>query len=73
MHSTNNLYFPRCIPKMNFSFFLQLYLQHMEVPQLGLKPELQLQAYATATAAPDPRCICDLGHSVWQCQCKAKN
>uniref|UniRef100_A0A4X1UYR0 Uncharacterized protein n=1 Tax=Sus scrofa TaxID=9823 RepID=A0A4X1UYR0_PIG len=24
------------------------------------------KAYATATAAPDPRCICDLGHSVWQ-------
>ena len=24
------------------------------------------EAYATATATPDPRCTCDLHHSLWQ-------
>ena len=33
--------------------FLGLNLQHMEVPRLGVKWELQLLAYATATATPD--------------------
>ena len=32
--------------------FLELYLRHMEVPRLGVKLELQLPAYATATAMP---------------------
>ena len=36
----------------------------MEFPRLGVEPELQLPAYATAT--PDPSCICDLHHSSWQ-------
>ena len=36
----------------------------MEVPRLGVKLELQLPAYTTAT--PDPSCICDLHHSLWQ-------
>ena len=40
----------------------------MEVPRLGVKSELQLLAYATPTATQDPRCICDLHHSSWQCQ-----
>ena len=30
--------------------FLGLHLWHMEVPRLGTESELQLQAYATATA-----------------------
>ena len=30
--------------------------------------ELQLPAYTTATATPDPGCVCDLHHSSWQCQ-----
>ena len=50
-----------------FSFFLGLYLQHMEVPGLGVKSELQLPAYTTATATPDPNCLCDLHSSLWQC------
>ena len=39
-----------------FSFvsFLRLHLWHMEVPGLGIKSELQLQAYTTATATQDP-------------------
>ena len=40
----------------------------MEVPSLGVKSELQLPAYATATAMPDPIYVCDLLHSSQQCQ-----
>ena len=38
---------------------------HMEVPRLGIELELQLLGYAaaTATAAWDPSCVCDLQHS----------
>ena len=43
--------------------FLGRHLRHMEVPSLGVKSELQLWAYATATSMPDPRHICDLHHS----------
>uniref|UniRef100_A0A8D1MKD3 Uncharacterized protein n=1 Tax=Sus scrofa TaxID=9823 RepID=A0A8D1MKD3_PIG len=39
----------------------------MEVPRLGIKSELPLLAYTTATATPDPSQICDLHHSSWQC------
>ena len=34
--------------------FYGLHRQHMEVPRLGVESELQLPAYATATATPDP-------------------
>jgi len=30
----------------------------MEVPRLGVKTELQLLAYTTATAMPDPSLFC---------------
>ena len=39
----------------------------MEVPRLGVKWELQLLVYATATVTWDLSCICDLHHSSWQC------
>ena len=35
----------------------------MEVPRRGVKSELQLPPYATATAMPDPSHVCDLHHS----------
>ena len=35
-------------------FFLGRHLQHMEVPRLGVKSELQLPAYAAATATHGP-------------------
>jgi len=38
----------------------------MEVPRLGVQLELQLQAYTTATAMPDPSRVCDLHHSSQQ-------
>ena len=40
----------------------------MEVPRLWVKLELQLPAYATAIATPDPSHICDLHRSSWQRQ-----
>ena len=50
-----------------FFCFLGPYLQHTEVPRLGLKLELQLPAYTTATAMLDPSRVCDLYHSSQQC------
>jgi len=37
-----------------YLFFFFFGLQHMEVPRLGAKSELQLQAYGTAIAMLDP-------------------
>ena len=37
--------------------------QHMEVPRLGVHLELQLPAYATATATQDPSHVFDPHHS----------
>ena len=50
----------------------------MEVPRLGIELDLQLPAYATAKAMPDPSCVCNLHHSSWQCRilnplCKARD
>ena len=44
-----------------FSCFLELHLQHMEVPRLEVESELPLPA--TATATQDPSRICNLHHS----------
>ena len=38
----------------------------MEFPRLGVKSEVQLPTYTTATATRDPSCVCDLHHSLWQ-------
>ena len=40
----------------------------MKVPRLGVKSELQLLPYATATATQDPSHIWDLHHSSGQCR-----
>ena len=51
-----------------FLFFLfRASLQHIEVPGLGVKSELQLLAYSTATATQDLSRICNLHHSSRQC------
>ena len=50
-----------------FFFFKGLHPHHMKVPRLGVKSELQLPAYATATAMWDPSCVCNLYHSSQQC------
>ena len=46
--------------------FLGPYPGHVEVPRLGVKSELQLPAYATATATLDLSCICNPHHSSQQ-------
>ena len=50
-----------------FLFFLGLHSWHIEVPRLGAESELQLPAYAIATAMPDPSHFCNLQRSSWQC------
>ena len=40
----------------------------MKVPRLGVKLELQLLAYTTATTMQDLSCICDLHHNSQQHQ-----
>jgi len=35
----------------------------MKFPRLGVKLELQLPAYTTATATQDLSCVCNLHHS----------
>ena len=49
---------PQTLCAFLFVFFCLVFLgphpQHMEVLRLGVKLELQLQAYITATATPDP-------------------
>ena len=52
--------------KFLFFLFLRPHSLHMEVPRLGVKAELQLPAYATATAMPDLSCTCDYttAHSI---------
>ena len=51
-----------------FFFFLGLCLYHMGILRLGVKSELHLPAYTTATATSVPSCICDLRHSSRQRQ-----
>ena len=46
-----------------YFFFLRPHLQHIEVPGLEVKEELQLLAYATATAMLDLSLIFSLHHS----------
>ena len=49
------------LPKFSFLFFFLVpQVWHMEVPRLGVKLELQLPAYTTATATWDLSCMCDL-------------
>ena len=54
--------------RSTFRFFVVVVFKqrHMEVPRLGLKWELHLLAYTTAT--PDANHICNLHHRSWQCQ-----
>ena len=49
-----------------FFCFLGLHLWHMEAPSPGIKSELQLLAYATATAMPDPSHVSNIHHSSGQ-------
>ena len=50
-----------------FFVFLGLHQWHMEASGLGVELEMQLPAYATATAMPDLSCVCYRYHSSRQC------
>ena len=58
------------LPRIFFFFFCFLgpHPRHVEVPRPGVKSELQLLAYDTATAMQDPSLVCDLHQSSQQCQ-----
>ena len=49
-------------------FFLGPHLQHLEVPGLGVKLELQLPTYTTVKVTSYWSHICLLRCSSWQCQ-----
>ena len=53
-----------------FFFFKSLgpHVWHMDVPGAGVKSDLQLLAYTTATETQDPSLVCDLHHSSKQHQ-----
>ena len=51
-----------------FFFLFRATPAHMKIPRIRVILELQLPAYTTATAIPDPTHICDLHHSLQQCQ-----
>ena len=53
---------------INFFFVGGAAPWHMEVPRPRVESELQLPAYATATATPDRSHVCDLHHSSQQHQ-----
>ena len=58
----------RCYIFFVFIFvFLGPHLHHREVPRLGVESQLQLLAYATATAMPDLSLVYNLHHSSWPC------
>ena len=46
--------------------FLVVHLRHMEVLRLGVESELQLPAFATATAMQNPSRTCNLCYSLWK-------
>ena len=66
--SSSFIYVIVCV-RISFLFFFAFlgpHPRHREVPRLGVESELQLPAYTTAAARPDPSLICDLHHSSQQ-------
>ena len=57
---------PKSPKQIENTFFDGLTYGIWEVPRLRVEMELQLLAFATATAMTDLSCICDLHHSSWQ-------
>ena len=53
-------------PPFHITFFFFFFFGAYVTPRLGVKLELQLPAYITATATLDPSCVCNLYHSLGQ-------
>ena len=53
---------------VRFFVFLGPHPRDMDVPRLGVQWDLQLLAYATATAMQDPSHVHDPHHSPWHYQ-----
>ena len=67
-HYEDNMKISHIRLKIIFFSFLGPHPCPKEVPSLGVKLELQLLAYTTATTMQDLSHICNLCHSSWQCQ-----
>ena len=65
--SVQKMYLEKKTPFFLFFVFLGLHPRHIRVPRLGVHLELSPPAYATATATPDPSCVCDLHQSSQPC------
>ena len=59
---------PAFLSSFLFLFIFFLFRAAPEVPWLGAKLELQMPVSATAMEVLDPSDICNLCHSLWQCQ-----
>ena len=68
MGKENVVYANNGIPFSLFFFLFRATLTTMEILRLGVQLELQLSAYATATAMLDLSHICDLNHRSQQRQ-----
>ena len=58
----------RAIDFWVFYPLIGLHTGHMKVPRLHVKAELHLLDYATATEKQYLSCLCDLHHSLQECQ-----
>ena len=67
-----SLFLPSYLASFLFSSFsfssLGSQVRYMDVPRLGVKSKLLLQAYTTATATRDPSRVFELHPSLQQCQ-----
>ena len=72
--TTNLIIWYFCKPIFVFNFLSFLFFLFTTAPAAhgssrpGVESELQLPAYATATAIPDLSLICNLHRSLWQCR-----
>ena len=68
IHNMKSAFRPSFQPFIFNFCFLGPHPWYMEVLRLGVNLELQLLAYASATATPDPSHVCTPHCSSWQCR-----
>ena len=62
------MYVQKFFSFLSLFFFFCFLGPHLQVPRLGVKLELQLSAYTTATATQELSHICDPHHSSPKCR-----